>query len=381
MSIRRGNIIIAGTAIERSIRNVGESFYTTRTDSSLAGAVEADGGEYNIADYSGEGSVGELLKNGKLAYVSREEFQNQLDTSGGCDSFAWDGEGYTWYAWNHEITSAQSSSGDIAIYAADSLGFTLCYTKTTDTANIDRIYVKNSDGTFAEYTNLDNDRGDDWISYGSGNKFYRDSTKDIIIAGDLKFLVPYLAPRKLVKTQKPTEENGYAWYNLYSDGYVEQGGKAQQPTGTTDTAVSKTITLPITMNDTAYSAVLSGFAGVENTTGGGFSGLIANNLTKASFDIYGWRLATNIVAQSWVVTGYADEDTYTKDKWDYQNVKVCRPMVQLANSASDQALVTAGSVVADISNLKQTKQNKIIIVKKAPETGIEGEIYALVEPE
>ena len=41
-------------------RSVGDIFYTTRTDSELNGAVECDGGIYNIGDFDGEQSVEEV---------------------------------------------------------------------------------------------------------------------------------------------------------------------------------------------------------------------------------------------------------------------------------------------------------------------------------
>lgn len=71
---------------------VGAIFTTPRTGT-IGGAVEANGGEYNIADYSGEGSIGALLTAGNIAYVSKAEFQTQVTNTGACDSFGWNGDG------------------------------------------------------------------------------------------------------------------------------------------------------------------------------------------------------------------------------------------------------------------------------------------------
>ena len=69
---------------------VGAIFTTPRTGT-IEGAVEANGGSYNIADYSGDGSIGALLTAGSIAYVSKSEFQTQVTNTGACDSFGWDG--------------------------------------------------------------------------------------------------------------------------------------------------------------------------------------------------------------------------------------------------------------------------------------------------
>ena len=69
---------------------VGAIFTTPRTGT-IQGAVEANGSPYNIADYSGEGSIGALLTAGSIAYVSKAEFQTQVTNTGACDSFGWDG--------------------------------------------------------------------------------------------------------------------------------------------------------------------------------------------------------------------------------------------------------------------------------------------------
>lgn len=69
---------------------VGAIFTTPRTGT-IQGAVEANGSPYNIADYSGEGSIGALLAAGSIAYVSKTEFQTQVTNTGACDSFGWNG--------------------------------------------------------------------------------------------------------------------------------------------------------------------------------------------------------------------------------------------------------------------------------------------------
>ena len=90
MSVRIGNKIIAGMP-EKALHGIGEIFTTTDTGV-IAGAVEANGGSYNLADYnSGTDSIASKLAAGTLSYVSKAEFQTQVTNTGACDSFGWDG--------------------------------------------------------------------------------------------------------------------------------------------------------------------------------------------------------------------------------------------------------------------------------------------------
>ena len=56
----------------------------------------------------------------------------------------------------------------------------------------------------------------------------------------------------LVDIQRPTADNNYTWYRLYSDGWVEQGGTVVVHSGTVahDTYSTKSITFPIAMQTT-----------------------------------------------------------------------------------------------------------------------------------
>lgn len=72
-------------------RNVGDIFYTTRTDNELNGAVECNGGTYNIGDFEGQQSIGVLLNSGSLPYVSLSEYENLIIENGSCRAFGWDG--------------------------------------------------------------------------------------------------------------------------------------------------------------------------------------------------------------------------------------------------------------------------------------------------
>ena len=71
-------------------RNIGDIFFTARTDTEINGAVECNGGTYSTADFEGKQNVGNLLANGSLPYVSLSEYANLVSANGSCRAFGWD---------------------------------------------------------------------------------------------------------------------------------------------------------------------------------------------------------------------------------------------------------------------------------------------------
>ena len=180
------------------------------------------------------------------------------------------------------------------------------------------------------------------------------------------FKVPKKTPRILVRCQKPTADNDYTWYNLYADGWVEQGGNWSITASTSwdpSNNPVKTITFPITMATNKYA--ISQARTPSN-------GLLQENLYD-SFTTTSMRAGAyctgsgTAVSGSWQIAGYADPAEYTKDKWDYQNVHVERPMVQLFNGATDEAVATCTEVLADVAGLKQTTDGMIDYVVESQE--------------
>lgn len=80
-------------ALDAVRRNVGDVFYTTRSDDALNGAVECDGAAYQCADFAGENAVPALLAAGKLPYVGITDFDACVTANGACRAFGWDGAG------------------------------------------------------------------------------------------------------------------------------------------------------------------------------------------------------------------------------------------------------------------------------------------------
>lgn len=78
-------------AVQVVRRNIGDIFYTARLDTELNGAVECNGAEYNVADFTGPQAVPALLAAGKLPYVSMTEYESIVSANGSCRCFGWDG--------------------------------------------------------------------------------------------------------------------------------------------------------------------------------------------------------------------------------------------------------------------------------------------------
>ena len=323
MSVRIGNKIVAGMP-EKAMRGVGDIF-TTTDRGVIAGAVEANGGSYNIADYnSGTESLAVKLASGRLPYVSKTEFATQVANTGACGSFGWNGAG-----------------GDV-IYAWER-NYTYVYTKGLTLDEYAPVY--NADGTVygrvvdaivegdTELT-VEVQSGDVWITDGT---YVRYGDGDTRVSPDTTFLVPKLPMRTIVKKQKPTAANNYTWYNLYSDGWVEQGGYI--PASTATTQINNLI---VPMVDANYAIDIT--AEASTWTGGNNS---VFNRTTTGFQLWTSDDSSfNSVPVIWQVSGYASSTAVTPE----------RTMVQLATGATDEALVTCTEVLSDVAALKLTGQ-------------------------
>ena len=104
----------------------------------------------------------------------------------------------------------------------------------------------------------------------------------------------------VIASQLPTAENNYTWYRKYKSGWVEQCGRTSTFTNTAAASSgAKTVVLPITMADTAYSATgtlsandssISGYANrmicLHSKTTIGFTFDEWNNAVSSSTSIY-----------------------------------------------------------------------------------------------
>lgn len=69
-----------------SSHNIGDIFFTTRTDNSLNGAVECNGSQYSFADISG---IKGVLDRGNIPSVTISEYNELVSTNGSCGVFGY----------------------------------------------------------------------------------------------------------------------------------------------------------------------------------------------------------------------------------------------------------------------------------------------------
>lgn len=275
---------------------VGAIFSTPRTGT-IEGAVEANGGEYNIADYSGEGSIGALLTAGSIAYVSKTEFQTQVANTGACGSFGWNGAGKTLYAWADKkqpstliYTDTQNPTTSSELFEANGTNIT------------DSKWIIDVASDYSEIQTQD-ERSHDYT-------YSRDSANDI--AGtDPTFLVPKLDGVYIVGA---TENIGDILPEQLPNikGSITAVGWAAVDGGPTATGFA--------------SATASG-ARADNHGSGSGGGTVDFDASRSS-------------------SAYTDNGVVRPKSVQY------RVMVQLATGATDEALETCTSVLSDVSALK-----------------------------
>ena len=357
-----------------SSHNIGDIFYTTRTDNSLNGAVECNGSQYNFSDF--DSNLQSLFDDGSIPSVTISEFDEMVTNQGGCDSFGYgtpnmvqiypignDTEPAQMYI---ELTDQQFESFNTILSQCndgDILPYRLYDIDTKEL--LEGYYIKcivAISGTGAHFQAYDNNNEE--FGYFVNEPFFQPDYIDgefiwyeTIPDPDKSqaspttyFKVPKKLSRVLVRTQKPTADNNYTWYNVYADGWVEQGGTVVVVNGNVapNAYNTKSITFPIAMQTTKcwncqakHDRFNAGFTSTDGVTTGA-NVYQVNDSSVTSF---------NNPFVIWEIKGYADPTEYTKDKWNYQNVQVERPMIQLFNSTTDTAVATCNQVLADVSAL------------------------------
>ena len=119
-----------------------------------------------------------------------------------------------------------------------------------------------------------------------------------------KFKLPQNTKRELIESWK--DDNGN-YYNLYSDGWVEQGG---YEASTNTVQLNKIMYLSIKMKDTNYLVQSTNNGGIAGGSGLGWDGVSVSasanyNKTQETFSLY---IASNAstMGKYWKVEGYAD---------------------------------------------------------------------------
>ncbi len=299
MSVRIGNSIVAGMS-GKVLHSIGEIFTTTDTGV-IAGAVEANGGSYNLADYnSGKDSIASKLAAGTLPYVSKTEFQTRVANTGACDSFGWNGVGETYYAWTASSVSVTRAANPVSqdtyytLSATPAVGDNLYYAAgSVDAAKIVEVA--------SDYSYIVTDLDEGYYNH------IRDTSKDIVGTTDTTFLVPKLN----------------SWHVGKSAPVIGNGMTVGMTDGTNNFSL---------WNSNSAGAPIQGYVGLYGQPVGSTNPGAANQVNK------GVGITTD-PAKSGMIT-------------DLSETTNLRVMVQLATGVTDQALETCTSVLSDVSALK-----------------------------
>lgn len=169
---------------------------------------------------------------------------------------------------------------------------------------------------------------------------------DLVINQDEQtFRLPLIAGRVLVESKKPTVDDP-TWYNLYSDGWLEQGGLHLIPSGSNDCNLLKAY------KDNNYTITIA--STYTNNTGeeafDRFEMVSAPNTTKyQKTDKFRVVISGTVGARYmyWNTRGYADRSTISTDLKLYYKV---------SNAVQNLQLLDVAGVTTTLAN----KQDKCI---------------------
>ena len=302
-------------------RNVGDIFFTTRTDAALAGAVVCDGSVYNVSDFGGTHAPGTLLAQGKLPSVDLDTYQDYVDNFGSCRAFGWDGgDQFRVPLLNDVFIEAGHAQGQGEFLEAGLPSITHTHSGTIKTVDgwggYNLAAGSNVAGTNAQSFSVGNNSAVSAI-YGRSTTVQPPAVRyrafvqlftqvaDESIVDTTELLANLADMDYVIHQQRPTADNNYTWYRLYKSGYVEQGGTG---TGIKDSTGGH-FNLPIVMATSNYDVSLTivladedpanytvrGSATRTSTTQLGFVCFLANSITANEPNI------------RWSVRGYSTQ--------------------------------------------------------------------------
>lgn len=315
-------------------RNVGDIFFTTRTDAALAGAVVCDGSVYNVSDFGGTHAPGTLLAQGKLPSVDLDTYQDYVDNFGSCRAFGWDGgDQFRVPLLNDVFIEAGHAQGQGEFLEAG-------LPEIAGSAK-EIVLRRESEGTNAATGALSLTRISDYWDSNAGSSYQGDLYRVNFAASDSNStygksdtvqppavryrafvqLFTQVADEAIVDTtellanladmdyvihqQRPTADNNYTWYRLYKSGYVEQGGSG---TGIKD-ASGGHFNLPIVMRDVFYAADLE--IALEDSDPGNYTVRMSTTRSSPTQLAFLCFLANSITANQpnirWSVRGYSTQ--------------------------------------------------------------------------
>ena len=172
----------------------------------------------------------------------------------------------------------------------------------------------------------------------------------IIDEDNARFKLPRKTHRNLVKSAK--DEYG-CWYNLYDDGWVEQGGKIEF-FSTSGYQNAREIALRVRMADIDYFAIIS-----DGWNERVADGQAITARTQRTFKIGKFTSRANDIPATWTVQGYAHES-------ELKDIPLNLEYYYAGNFSEDSLEQMAG-VTADVLEQKADVSN-FVVVDELPES-------------
>lgn len=299
------------TANSGSGLNVGDIFLTMRNDNELNGAVECDGSTYNTTDFTGAQSIGQLLADGKVPYVSMAVYASTVATQGWCDKFGWDGTGnvqfkvptlsaYIWQKLQLGIKGSIGSGSGGTYFVATQSSFTQGTHPDLGGYGVSVTNDQTIPGASVDITSEDVSQQRCMVQLATSATDEALETCTAVTAQVAANTAAIAGADYVVESQLPTAQNNYTWYRKYKSGWVEQGGVGTQ---SGSTSVTATITFPVAMADTNYVVSFAGRG--SNTSGGSAAGVQYTDESTTGMKIYTGNAATSYTKYCWEIKGVA----------------------------------------------------------------------------
>lgn len=291
-------------------RNVGDIFYTSRTDTELNGAVECNGGIYSTEDFTGSQSIGNLLENGSLPYVSLEDYEIVIMENGSCRAFGWDGRKSFRVPLLKDVYIEAGNAESNGEFISESLpnitGNVNTGTRKTDAVDEmsdGALYISEHGGNQNSYSSGGNSYNYQLVNFDASrsSSVYQDGAKvrpDSVRYRAMVQLASGATDEALITATSALQQiankaesdlsnvsanidyvvesytNGTDWYRVYKSGWVEQGGVTEAKESN-----SYVVTLLKPYKDTNYNVSVTGKHTTSTSNGWNY----AHSLTTTDF--------------------------------------------------------------------------------------------------
>ena len=320
------NQIGGGGGSSNSSHNIGDIFYTTRTDNSLNGAVECNGSQYNFSDF--DSNLQSLFDEGKLPYLPINEFDSMVSEKGWCDKI-----GY-------------KTPKMVKIYPAGNV------------THPPFIYIELTDEQYSSfYDTMNNCKRNEILPY----RLYDINTAELLNGYYLKCTISDIGV--FVVFNNEDEETSLLFYD-HGTYYVTTDGSKTIPdpdkSQTDPTTYFKVPKLSAYIIQKENIPVIGNGMTLGLTNGTITGGLVYSSSRElaAGQTGYGTNVGTTSIAASNFTDGKTMGITTDPEKSgmisDLSNDSFTgRVMIQLFNSTTDTAVATCNQVLADVSALNQ----------------------------